>query len=141
MSASRSGDGGNPSSVLLVDWLGRGGIAQTTEAWALELGGRGHAVEVVTRGERELGDGVVTVCGSPPGHGKLGAHRAVARTAVACTSASKARAAVNCFTASTRTSVLGFFSNSVSCGIAELPPLPISRTSFGRRSWAEVPWA
>ena len=25
-------------SVLLVDWLGRGGIAQTTEAWALELG-------------------------------------------------------------------------------------------------------
>jgi hypothetical protein len=26
-------------SVLLVDWLGRGGIAQTTEAWAIERSG------------------------------------------------------------------------------------------------------
>ncbi len=37
------------SSVLMIDWLGRGGIAQCTEAWAIELGGAGHAVTVVTR--------------------------------------------------------------------------------------------
>jgi glycosyltransferase involved in cell wall biosynthesis len=41
-------------SVLVVDWLGRGGIAQTTEAWAIELTAGGTEVEVVTRGGREL---------------------------------------------------------------------------------------
>ncbi len=67
----------------MVDWLGRGGIAQTTEAWALELGTRGYAVDVVTRPGRELGTGIVHVCGAPPGRGRLGAHRAVARAAAA----------------------------------------------------------
>jgi glycosyltransferase involved in cell wall biosynthesis len=70
-------------SVLLVDWLGRGGIAQTTEAWALELSARGDAVDVVTRPGRELGSGVVDVCAAPHARGKLGAHRAVARAAAA----------------------------------------------------------
>jgi glycosyltransferase involved in cell wall biosynthesis len=67
--------------VVLVDWLGRGGIAQTSEAWALELGARGHMVDVVTRAHRELGAGVIAVRGAPPARGKLGAHRAVARAA------------------------------------------------------------
>jgi glycosyltransferase involved in cell wall biosynthesis len=70
-------------SVLIVDWLGRGGIAQTTEAWALELSARGDAVDVVTRPGRELGSGVVDVCAAPHARGKLGAHRAVARAAAA----------------------------------------------------------
>ena len=42
-------------SVMLVDWLGRGGIAQTTEAWMHELGACGHDLCVVTRAGRELG--------------------------------------------------------------------------------------
>jgi hypothetical protein len=43
-------------TVMLVDWLGRGGIAQTTEAWVHELGACGHDLCVVTRGGRELGE-------------------------------------------------------------------------------------
>ncbi len=42
---------GRPLSVVLVDWLGRGGIAQTSEAWVDELDASGHDVCVVTRGE------------------------------------------------------------------------------------------
>jgi glycosyltransferase involved in cell wall biosynthesis len=43
-------------SVLIVDWLGRGGIAQTSEAWIHELDAYGHEVHVVTRADRELGE-------------------------------------------------------------------------------------
>ncbi|GMU78785.1 MAG: hypothetical protein AMXMBFR46_15790 [Acidimicrobiia bacterium] len=69
------------SSVLMIDWLGRGGIAQCTEAWAIELGGAGHAVTVVTRPDRELGAGRVPTIGAPPRRGRVRAHLAVARTA------------------------------------------------------------
>jgi glycosyltransferase involved in cell wall biosynthesis len=40
--------------VLLVDWLGRGGIAQTTDAWDRALRGAGIDVAVATRPGREL---------------------------------------------------------------------------------------
>ena len=69
------------TSVLLVDWLGRGGIAQTTEAWAIELGNAGLAVDVVTRPERELGSGVVPVTAAAPHDGRIAAHRAVVHAA------------------------------------------------------------
>jgi hypothetical protein len=52
---------GAPADVLLVDWLGRAGIAQCTEAWAIELSAHGQDVRVVTRRSRELGAGVVKV--------------------------------------------------------------------------------
>jgi glycosyltransferase involved in cell wall biosynthesis len=68
-------------SVVLVDWLGRGGIAQTTEAWAIELAAAGRTVVVVTRPDRELGSGAVPVDAAPEGRGRLGAHRAVAQAA------------------------------------------------------------
>lgn len=42
-------------SVVLVDWLGRGGIAQTSEAWVHELDTSGQELCVVTRANRELG--------------------------------------------------------------------------------------
>ena len=41
-------------TVLLVDWLGRGGIAQCTESWAIELRAGGRDVVVVSRTGREL---------------------------------------------------------------------------------------
>lgn len=70
--------------MVLVDWLGRAGIAQTTEAWALELHADGARVTVVTRDARELTSGVVDVVGaSARVGGRLAAHRAVARTAAA----------------------------------------------------------
>jgi len=69
------------SGVLLVDWLGRGGIAQTSESWAIVLGAAGHEVIVVTRPDRELGSGAVVVTAAPHARGRVGAHRAVARAA------------------------------------------------------------
>jgi glycosyltransferase involved in cell wall biosynthesis len=68
-------------SVLLVDWLGRGGIAQTTEAWALSLNDAGVEVEVVTRPGRELGDGAIAVVDAASARNRVSAHRAVARAA------------------------------------------------------------
>ncbi len=41
-------------SAVVVDWLGRGGIAQTTPAWVRALTKTGHDVTVVTRGGRDL---------------------------------------------------------------------------------------
>lgn len=70
-------------SVLLVDWLGRGGIAQTAEAWAVELRAAGRDVEVVTRADRELGSGMVAVRGVAATGGRLRAHAAVVRAAAA----------------------------------------------------------
>lgn len=40
--------------VLMVDWLGRGGIAHCTQAWVHELQAAGEPVELVTRSGREL---------------------------------------------------------------------------------------
>jgi glycosyltransferase involved in cell wall biosynthesis len=70
-------------TVLLVDWLGRGGIAQTTEAWALALADASVPVVVVTRPGRELGDGALTVVAARTARTRLAAHRAVALTAAA----------------------------------------------------------
>lgn len=71
--------------VLVVDWLGRGGIAQTAEAWARELDDAGAEVRLVTRGGRELDDvsAGVEVVASRPGGLHLLAHRRVVRLAVA----------------------------------------------------------
>ena len=69
------------SGVLLVDWLGRGGIAQATACWAAELDRAGRSVAVVTRGGRELAAMVPGVTGAGDGQGHLQAHRAVARAA------------------------------------------------------------
>jgi len=68
-------------SVVVVDWLGRGGIAQTTPAWTRALTDAGHEVVVVTRGGRELnGPGVR----SPrDGAHALITHRRLARLAAA----------------------------------------------------------
>jgi glycosyltransferase involved in cell wall biosynthesis len=68
-------------SVLLVDWLGRGGIAQTSEAWAIELEAAGADAIVVTRAARELGSGAVVVDAARARRGRLTAHREVARHA------------------------------------------------------------
>ena len=69
------------SSVLLVDWLGRGGIAQATACWAAELRAAGRDVALVTRGGRELAQLVPGVTGAGEGRGQLAAHRAVAEAA------------------------------------------------------------
>ena len=69
------------SGIVLVDWLGRGGIAQATACWAAELDGAGRSVAVVTRGGRELAGMVPGVTGAGEGRGQLEAHRAVARAA------------------------------------------------------------
>lgn len=68
-------------SVVLVDWLGRGGIAQCTEAWAIELDRAGRHVTVVTRPNRPLSEGRLTTevgigCG-----GRFRSHAEVASTA------------------------------------------------------------
>lgn len=69
------------SGVLLVDWLGRGGIAQTTACWAAEVQRAGRPVHVVTRGGRELSDLVHGVIGAGDQQRHLAAHRAVVRAA------------------------------------------------------------
>jgi len=40
--------------VLLVEWLGRGGIAQCTEAWGMELAERNHDVSIACPPGREI---------------------------------------------------------------------------------------
>ncbi|MFP5256562.1 MAG: glycosyltransferase family 4 protein [Acidimicrobiia bacterium] len=42
------------TQVIVVDWLGRGGIAQTADAWARVLRAQGAAVRLLTRTGREL---------------------------------------------------------------------------------------
>jgi glycosyltransferase involved in cell wall biosynthesis len=68
-------------SVVIVDWLGRGGIAQTTESWVLELQTSGTDVEVVTRPGRELGALPGIAPDRPAPSGRLVAHRDVAARA------------------------------------------------------------
>lgn len=67
--------------VLLVDWLGRGGIAQTSEAWAIELGDAATKVRVVTRLGRELGAGAVDVVGPRERRSSVLSHAALCRRA------------------------------------------------------------
>lgn len=69
-------------TVLLIDWLGRGGIAQVTEAWALELQAGGIETAIVTRPGRELGQGAVNVRPVPPHRNRLLAHGTLVRSAV-----------------------------------------------------------
>ena len=69
------------SGGVLVDWLGRGGIAQASACWAAELRQAGREVQVVTRGGRELSELVPGVSGAGEGRGQLAAHRAVAEAA------------------------------------------------------------
>jgi glycosyltransferase involved in cell wall biosynthesis len=69
------------TKVLLVDWLGRGGIAQTSESWAIELQGAGADVRVVTRTGRELGAGAVPTIGPPEGRNAVLAHASLCRFA------------------------------------------------------------
>lgn len=68
--------------VLVVDWLGRGGIAQTAAAWARELGEAGAEVRVVTRGGRELDASGLDVVSPSPGGLHLLAHARVVRCAI-----------------------------------------------------------
>ncbi|MGH9068565.1 MAG: glycosyltransferase [Acidimicrobiales bacterium] len=70
------------SRVLLVDWLGRGGIAQATAAWAEALTTTRHEVVVATRPGREL-DQLPGTLAHPNEveRGRLRAHAAVARSA------------------------------------------------------------
>jgi glycosyltransferase involved in cell wall biosynthesis len=68
-------------STVLVDWLGRGGIAQCTEAWALVLGEAGQRIEVVTRTGRELRGGAIPVVGAPVRRNRVAQHAAVAQAA------------------------------------------------------------
>ncbi|MGI8684753.1 MAG: glycosyltransferase [Acidimicrobiales bacterium] len=64
--------------MLIVDWLGRGGIAHCTGAWEIELRARDMSVTTVTRSGREmLGPAVHTA----DGPGRIRAHMAVARLA------------------------------------------------------------
>jgi glycosyltransferase involved in cell wall biosynthesis len=42
------------TSVLVIDWLGRGGIAETSEAWASDLRHGGHEVAICSRRGRDL---------------------------------------------------------------------------------------
>jgi glycosyltransferase involved in cell wall biosynthesis len=73
-------------SVLVVDWLGRGGIAQTSEAWVHELDALGVEVHVVTRADRELGEicrawQVESIEAGAGARRSLAAHREVVRAA------------------------------------------------------------
>lgn len=66
--------------ILLVDWLGRGGIAQTTAAWVLAIIAAGGHPTIVTRQGSDLAGlpGAVAVGTSG---GRLRTHRRLARAA------------------------------------------------------------
>lgn len=69
------------SRIVIVDWLGRGGIAQTTSAWLKTLSATGHELVVATRSGREL-DNVpgVTTHSEHERNGRFVAHAALARS-------------------------------------------------------------
>jgi glycosyltransferase involved in cell wall biosynthesis len=67
--------------VVIVDWLGRGGIAHTTEAWVTELRGLGRSPLVVTRSGRELDQSIPDRIGATGPGGAVAAHAAVVRAA------------------------------------------------------------
>jgi glycosyltransferase involved in cell wall biosynthesis len=66
-------------SAVLVDWLGRGGIAQTSEAWVRVLRDHGIEVTVITRAGRELAADNVRVANER--RLRLLSHRGVAQLA------------------------------------------------------------
>jgi glycosyltransferase involved in cell wall biosynthesis len=70
------------SATVIVDWLGRGGIAQCTAAWADVLRENGDDVRVVTRGGRDLDGWSGPLVHSHERRLRLAAHRDVVRTAV-----------------------------------------------------------
>ncbi|CAN5518363.1 glycosyltransferase [soil metagenome] len=68
--------------VLLVDWLGRGGIAQTSMSWRRALRAAGAVCTVVTRPGRELAADVAPrTTPAVPGASRLIAHQRVAQAA------------------------------------------------------------
>lgn len=69
-------------SVVIVDWLGRGGIAQCSEAWAVAAVGFGEDVTVVTRPSRELAPlAPARTVFSGAGSNSVASHRALVATA------------------------------------------------------------
>lgn len=60
--------------ILVVDWLGRGGIAHTTVAWEKELTALGHRPLVMTRGGRELSEFVPGAATVSSAHGPIAEH-------------------------------------------------------------------
>lgn len=68
-------------SLLLVDWLGRGGIAQSGVSWLVESRRAGVAAVAVTRAGREPGAATGDIVGSPRHANPLLAHRALVATA------------------------------------------------------------
>lgn len=71
------------TTIVEVDWLGRGGIAQCSESWAIELEAAGHEVHVVTRAGRELGAGAIATTGPTDHGGAIRSHLALCRFAAA----------------------------------------------------------
>jgi len=74
-------------SVVLVDWLGRGGIAQCTEAWAIECQRAGQDPIVVTRPGRPL---AASREGTEAAGGEVGRLRSHARVASSAAAAIRA---------------------------------------------------
>jgi glycosyltransferase involved in cell wall biosynthesis len=69
------------SATVIVDWLGRGGIAQCTAAWADTLRQDGGEVRVVTRSGRDLDGWPGPLVHSAVRRTRLAAHRAVVQAA------------------------------------------------------------
>ena len=72
------------ADVLIVDWLGRGGIAHTTDAWVRELRNCHRTPVVVTRGGRELQQLIAGTVGATSRLGSVAAHAAVVAAAARC---------------------------------------------------------
>ncbi len=66
------------ADVIIVDWLGRGGIAHTTDAWVRELRQCHRTPLVVTRGGRELEQLIPGTVGVRSQLGSVAAHSAIA---------------------------------------------------------------
>jgi glycosyltransferase involved in cell wall biosynthesis len=81
-------------SVVLVDWLGRGGIAQCTETWAFEYERAGRMPTVVTRSGRPLSQTPFRTETGDDVSGKLRSHAQVARTAAVVVRAERPDAVV-----------------------------------------------
>ncbi len=72
----------NREAVVIVDWLGRGGIAHTTEAWVRERAVRGQTTTVVTRAGRELDRLVPDRIGAGGRGGAIIGHAEVVQAAI-----------------------------------------------------------
>ena len=82
--------------LMIIDWLGRGGIAQCAAAYAQTGVQAGHEVTVVTRAERELAKGSVgrvIAVKAPPG-GPIVWHLAVVTAAVKAVRGSEVEALI-----------------------------------------------